>query len=169
MKGSELELGLHQKKEDLTNLGHLGHGGDVGPVQEPGLVVVDVLDLDDELGLGLQWAVRLPVAGLGSQDVLRLDLTVQPLDGVNVACAVVDGEGGAGALARQNVPDGAVAFVHVGVELQSGGKPWDVTRCCLQGAVPLSGLKVLSSLDHWKFNSALCLSNFAITITMCRV
>jgi len=39
---------------------------------------------------------------------------------VDVPGAVVDGEGGAGALAAQDVPDGAVAFVHVRVELGGG-------------------------------------------------
>lgn len=89
----------------------------VRPVREPGLVVVDILDLDDELGLGLQRPVCQPVSGLSSEDVLGLDLAVQPLDGVDVARAVVDGEGGTGAFARQDVLDGAVAFIHVRVEL----------------------------------------------------
>lgn len=54
----------------LTYFGHFGYSGVVGPIQEPRLVVIDVLDLDDELGLGLQRPVRQPVAGLGPQDVL---------------------------------------------------------------------------------------------------
>lgn len=146
---------LHQKKQNLTYLGHLRHSGEVGPVQKPGLIVVDVLDLDNELGLGLQWPVRLPVAGLGSEDVLRLNFAVQPLDGVDVACAVINGEGGSGALARQDVPDGAIAFVHVRVELQSGEKSWDVTWCCLKVAVLLNKLTVIhgSSIQHFAFQT----------------
>lgn len=100
-----------------TYLGHLRHRRSIGSVQELGFVVVDVLDLDDELGLGFQRPVGEAVAGLSSQHVLSLDLTVQPLDGVDVARAVIDGEGGAGAFARQDVLDGPVAFVHVRVEL----------------------------------------------------
>lgn len=148
---------LHQKKQNLTYLRHLRHSGEVGPVQEPGLVVIDVLDLDNELGLGLQWPVCLPVAGLGSEDVLRLNLAVQPLDGMDVACAVINGEGGSGALTRQDVPDGAVAFVHVRVELQSGEKSWDVTWCCLKVAVLLRKLNDSNSSDQWKFSPTLCL------------
>ena len=101
----------------LTDLGHLRYGGLVGPIQEAWLVVIDVLDLDDELGLGLQGPVRQPVASLGAEHVLGLDLTVQALDGVDVPCAVVDGERGARPFACQDVLDGAIAQVHVRVEL----------------------------------------------------
>lgn len=97
----------------LTYLGHFGHSCVVGPVQKPGLVVVDVLDLHDELRLGLQRHVRPAVAGLCAENVLGLYLPVQPLDGVDVPRAVVDGEGGAGAFARQDVLNGAVALIHV--------------------------------------------------------
>lgn len=97
----------------LTCLRHFWDGGPVGSVQEPGLVVVDVLDLDDELGLGLQGPVSQAVPGLSAEHVLGLHLPVQPLDGVDVARGVVDGEGGAGALARQDVLNGPVPFVHV--------------------------------------------------------
>lgn len=97
----------------VTYLGHFGDRCLVGPIQEPWLVVVDVLDLDDELGLGLQGSVRQAVAGLCSEDVLGLHLPIQPLDGVNVPRAVVDGEGGACAFTCQDVLNGAVAFVHV--------------------------------------------------------
>lgn len=108
----------------VTYVGHLGHGRVVGPVRELGLVVVDVLDLHHELRLGLQRLVRQAVAGLRPQEVLGLHLAVQPLDGVDVPRAVVDGEGGAGALARQDVLDGAVASVHVGVELLGATCLW---------------------------------------------
>lgn len=54
----------------LTYIGHFGYSGAIGPIQESRLVVVDVLDLDDELGLGLQRPVGQPVAGLGPQDIL---------------------------------------------------------------------------------------------------
>lgn len=97
----------------LTYFGHFGHRRLVRSVQKLRLVVVDVLDLYDELGLGLQRPVGQAVAGLGAEGVLGLHLPVQPLDGVDVARAVVDGEGGAGALAGQDVLNGAVAFVHV--------------------------------------------------------
>lgn len=97
----------------LTYFGHFRYSCLVGPVQKPWLIVVDVLDLYDKLRLGLQRPVRQAVAGLGAEDVLGLHLPVQPLDGVDVPRAVVDGEGGARALARQDVLNGAVAFIHV--------------------------------------------------------
>lgn len=37
----------------LTHWRHLGHAGPVRPLQELWLVVIDVLNLDDKLGLGL--------------------------------------------------------------------------------------------------------------------
>ncbi len=97
----------------LTYFGHFGYRRLVGSIQKPWLIVVDVLDLYDELGLRLQRPVRQAVAGLSTEDVLGLHLPVQPLDGVDVPRAVIDGEGGAGALACQDVLNGAVAFIHV--------------------------------------------------------
>lgn len=97
----------------LTYVGHLGHRCLVGTIWKLRLVVVDVLDLHDELGLGLQGPVRQAVACLRAEHVLGLHLAVQPLDGVDVPGAVVDGEGGARPLARQDVLNGAVTFVHV--------------------------------------------------------
>lgn len=101
----------------LTNFGHLRNGCLVGPIQKLRLVVVDVLDFDDELRLGLQRPVRQAVAGLSTEDVLGLHLPVQPLDGMDVPCAVVNGEGGAGTLACQYILNGPVAFIHVRVKL----------------------------------------------------
>lgn len=101
----------------LTNIGHLGHSGVVRPVQELGRVVVDVLDLDDELGWRFQRLVGIPVHRLGRQRVLGLLLAVQGLGGVDVARLVVDDEDGSGSFPGQNVLDVAVARVHVRVEL----------------------------------------------------
>lgn len=106
----------------LTNVGHLGHPGVVGPVQEFRRIVVDVLHLDDELGGRLQRFVGVPGHRLRRQRVLSLLLAVQRLGGVDVARVVIDDEDGSRALARQDVLDVAVARVHVGVELRGGGK-----------------------------------------------
>lgn len=96
-----------------TYFGHFRHRRLVGSVQKPRLVVVDVLDLDDELGLGLQRPVCQAVTGLGTEDILGFHLPVQPLNGMDVPRAVVNGEGGARALTRQDVLYGAVPFIHV--------------------------------------------------------
>lgn len=86
-------------------------------MQELWRVVVDVLDLDDELGRRFQRLVGLPVHRLGCQRVLGLLLAVQGLGGVDVARLVVDNEDGSGSFPRQDVLDVAVTRVHVRVKL----------------------------------------------------
>jgi len=76
-------------------------------------IVVNVLDFDDELGRRLQGLVRVGVDDLGRQSVLGLLLAVQPLHGVNVAREFIDGEDGAGALARKDVLDVLAAHIQV--------------------------------------------------------
>lgn len=101
----------------LTNIGHLRHPGVVRPVQELWWVVVDVLDLNDELGRRFQRLVGLPVHRLRRQRVLGLFLAVQGLGGVDVTRLVVDDEDGSGSFPGQDVLDVAVARVHVRVKL----------------------------------------------------
>lgn len=86
-------------------------------MQELWWVVIDVLDLDDELGRRFQRLVGLPVHRLCCQRVLGLLLAVQGLGGVNVARLVVDNEDSSGSFPRQDVLDVAVTRVHVRVEL----------------------------------------------------
>lgn len=97
----------------LTYFGHFWHGSCVWSIHKPWFIVIDVLDLDDELRFRLQGPVRQAVAGLGSEQILGLNLPVQPLDGVDVPCAVINGERAACSLTRQDVLDGAVPFVHI--------------------------------------------------------
>lgn len=78
----------------LTHRRHLGNSGCVRAIQESGLVVVDVLNLDDELRLGLHGLVGEPVQCLGSQCVVRLLLTIQPLGGMNVPSVLINNENG---------------------------------------------------------------------------
>lgn len=80
-------------------------------MQEAGLAVVDVLNLDDELRLGLQQAVGGAVPGLSPQRVEGLLLPVQALHGVDVARQLIDQEDGPSALARDGVLDGPVPLV----------------------------------------------------------
>ena len=56
---------------------HLGDVCAVGSVGKPWLVVVDVLHLDDELGLRLQREACVHVNRLGLQCVVRLYLPVK--------------------------------------------------------------------------------------------
>lgn len=109
----------------LTDIGPLRHTADVHLLAELRLVVIDVVELDDELGLGLQSAARLFAHHRGSEDVQSLLLAVQAASGVQVAIILVDDKDGAGAFARQDVPNFAVVLV--GLELQDGNievNPW---------------------------------------------
>lgn len=96
-----------------TDGGQLRHAADVGPLQEAWLAVVDVLHLDDELRLGLQQLVRLPVPGLRPQRVEGFLLPVQALGGVDVTCDLIDEEDGPCALPGDRVLDGAVSLIRV--------------------------------------------------------
>ena len=133
-----------------THIGHLGHTGHVEVLGEAGLVVVNVVDLDDELALALQRLVGEAVHRLGAQDVVGLLLAVQPLRGVDVARLLVDAEQGAGALTRQHVAGAAVAAVPVRVELEEGGggggrrqrgQRWTTTG-------DTNGLQIISDCDQ---------------------
>lgn len=118
--------------EKRTDVGHLGHLGDVRVLGEARLIVVDVVDLDDELGLALQRLVGQPVDGLGVQDVVGLLLAVQPLGGVDVAGLLVDLEQRPGALAGEDVTHAAVSSVAVRVELQNKAKAFQIGNNTLQ-------------------------------------
>lgn len=69
----------------VTDVCHLGHPGDVGVFGEARLIVVDVVNLDDEVGPALQGLVGETVDGLGVEHVVGLLLAVQTLGGVDVA------------------------------------------------------------------------------------
>lgn len=103
---------------DLTDVGHLGDPGHVQVLGEARLVVVDVVDLDDELGLALQHLVGEAVDGLGVEDVVGLLLPVQPLGGVDVAGLLVYLEQSPRPVSRQHILDAAVTPVRVRVKLQ---------------------------------------------------
>lgn len=83
----------------LTHRRHFGNPGGVRAVQELGLIVVDVLDLDDELGLGLHGLIGEPVQRLGPERVVGLLLAIQPLGGMNIPRVLIDNENGTGPFA----------------------------------------------------------------------
>lgn len=109
---------LQHVQQELTDVRHFGHSGRVDVFGEPRLVVVDVVDLDDELGLALQRLVGEAVDGLGVEDVVGLLLPVQPLGGVDVPRLLVYLEEGPRALPREDVPHAPVASVAVRVKLR---------------------------------------------------
>lgn len=102
----------------LTCRGPLSHPGHVRSIQELGLVVVDVLDLDDELGLGFERQVGVSVSSLSSQCVVRLLFPIQAFGGVYVSGVLINGEDGHCSFAAQDVPHLSVTFIQVRVELQ---------------------------------------------------
>lgn len=97
----------------LTHWRHFGHLCLVRSVWKLRLVVVDVLDLDDELGLGFDGQVGGAVAGLSAERVVGLLFAVQPLGGVDVARVLVDCENGGGSFTSEDVLDPAFAFIHI--------------------------------------------------------
>lgn len=82
------------------------------------LVIVDVVQLDGELGLRLQLLSRPLVDHGGFEDVGGLLLPVQAAGGVEIPVVLIDDEDLASSLPRQNILDQAVAVVLVGLELQ---------------------------------------------------
>lgn len=100
----------------LTDIGPLGYTADVHLLAELRLVVIDVMEFDDELGLRLQSPACLFAYHCGSEDVRSLLLAVQAPSGVQIAIIFVDDKDGASAFARQDVPH--FAIVLVGLELQ---------------------------------------------------
>lgn len=101
--------------------GPLSHLGRVGAIQELWLVVIDILDFDDELGLRFHQTVGVPVPGLGPEGVVGLLFPIQPSGGVNVPCALIDAENRRSAFTGQDVSHLAVTFIHIRVELQKKG------------------------------------------------
>lgn len=101
----------------LTYGRQFSHTPNVGSLQELGLAVVDVLDLDDKLRLGLQGFVTEAAPSLGSEGVVGLLLPVQSLRGVDVSRQLVDDEDRPRPLPGDGVLDGALALVGVRVDL----------------------------------------------------
>lgn len=102
-----------------TDVGHLRHAGEVRVPGEARFVVIDVVDLDDELGLALQRLVGLAVDGFGVEDVEGLLLPVQPLGGVDVPRIFINLKEGPGPLPGEDVLDAAVSPVWVRVKLRT--------------------------------------------------
>lgn len=105
----------------LTDGREFSHTPYVGPPQEPGLAVVDVLHLDDKFRLGLQQLVGLAVPRLSPQRVEGFLLAIEALRGMNVPRQLIDQEDGAGTLPGDGVLDGAVTLIGVRVNLGETG------------------------------------------------
>lgn len=101
----------------LTHRRHLGNPGSVRAIQELGLIIIDVLNLDDELRLWLHGLVGEPVQRLGAERVVGLLLAVQPLGGMNIPRVLINNENGTRPFAWQDVFDGTISFINIGVKL----------------------------------------------------
>lgn len=102
-----------------TDVRHLRYACPVDVFGELRLVVVDVMDLDDKLGLALQRHIGDLIDGLGTQHVEGFLLPVQPLGGVDVPRVLINLKQAPRSLPSENVPHTTVASVAIGVELQA--------------------------------------------------
>lgn len=108
---SKFALQKRNKQKYLTNFCHLRHRCDEGSVCELGGIVINILNFNNELRLGLQGFVGIAVDGLGVENVMGFLLPVQTLGGVDVSRYLVDDEDSTRPFPAQDVSDGAVAFV----------------------------------------------------------
>lgn len=89
----------------LTNIRPLRYAAGVNLFAELGLVIVDVVEFDSELGLRLQLLPRPLVDHCGFEDVESLLLAIQAAGGVQVAIVLVNDKDAAGSFTGQNVLD----------------------------------------------------------------
>lgn len=101
----------------LTHRRHFGNSRRVWAIQEFGFVVVDILNLDDKLGLRLHRLVGEPVQCLGSERVVGLLLPIQPLGSMNIPSVLINNENGTCPFAWQDVFDGTISFINIRVKL----------------------------------------------------
>lgn len=102
----------------LTDVGPLWHASRVDLLTEVRLVIVDVVELDGELGLRLQLLPRPLVDHCGFEDIIGLFLPIQAAGGVKIPVVLVNDENVASSLTGQDILDQAVAVVLVGLKLQ---------------------------------------------------
>lgn len=101
----------------LTHRRHFRDPSGVRAIQEFGLIIIYVLNLDDEFRLGLHGFVGEPVQRLGSERVVGLLLAIQPLGGVNIPRVLINNENGTCPFAWQDVFDGTISFINIRVKL----------------------------------------------------
>lgn len=106
------------RRRVLTDVRPLWYGSRVDLLTEVRLVIVDVVELDGELGLRLQLLSRPLVDYCSFEDIKGLLLPIQAAGGVKIPVALVNDENVASSLARQNILDQAVSVVLVRLELQ---------------------------------------------------
>lgn len=101
----------------LTHRRHFGNSCRVRAIQELGFIVVDVLNLDNKLRLGLHRLVAEPVQRLGAERVVGLLLPVQSLGSMNIPRVLINNENGTCPFAWQDVFDGTISFINIRVKL----------------------------------------------------
>lgn len=97
----------------LTDVRPLRHTPAVNLFAELRLVIVDVVEFDGELGLGLQLLTRPFVHHRGFEDIKSLFLAIQAASGMQVTVILINDEDGACPLTRQNILDYAISVVLV--------------------------------------------------------
>lgn len=86
-----------------TDISHFWDAGIVHVLCEQGLVVIDVMDLNDEFRLGLHWSSCLSVDCLGTENVHRLLFSVQSPGGLDIPRLFIDNEEVPCSLARKDI------------------------------------------------------------------
>lgn len=89
----------------LTDVRPLRYTASVNFFAELRLVIVDVVEFDGELGLGLQLLTCSFVDHCGSEDIKSLLLTIQAASGMQVTVILINDKDGTGTLAGQNILD----------------------------------------------------------------
>lgn len=112
--GSKFDLHLCEEAQ-LTYRGHLRDASHVRTLQELRLVVIDVLDLDDERGLGFESFSCKHIHSLRLQHVVRLFLTVQAPQGMDVSGGGFDSKNRTDSFSRQRVLHQVISSIQVTV------------------------------------------------------
>lgn len=102
----------------LTNFGHFWDTSKVDLLGKLWRVVIDVMNFDVELCVGLQLLIGVAIQHLSVERVHGLLFSVQPLGGMNIPRLLVDQEQSASPFSCQNVFHISLTFVHVGVQLK---------------------------------------------------
>lgn len=89
----------------LTNIRPLRYTASVNFFAELRLIIVDVVEFDDELGLRFQLLTCPFVDHCSFEGIKSLLLTIEAASGMQVTVILIDDKDGAGPLARQNILD----------------------------------------------------------------
>lgn len=106
----------------LTDIRHLGDIGAVDGLRELGLIVIDVVNLDNKLSGWFQWEACVFVESLCLKGVGCFFFSVESLSGVKITCLFIDTENGACSFSREDVASCAISSILVRAKLEEHRK-----------------------------------------------